>query len=211
MKEYHDMEMDDKGDDCCSKVKHAGVPLLITTIVFITIAIALTVAFVILKKPKYNGKYFIEKYSMIPHIEGGHFMYGIYETNNTVDLPDRNGTRYLASVMYFLLDSHEHGKFHILKTDEIWMYHSGGELTIWLLNKTTGELNKQMLGPSPGSEVIFTVKAGTIFGEEAGQEYSLISCTCVPGYDDRDFYLYEKDELIEQYPQHKDLFTRFYS
>ena len=50
---------------------------------------------------------------------------------------------------------------------------------------------------------------GVWFGAKTRQQdsYTLISCITVPGFDFDDFELAERQSLLYEYPQHKDIIT----
>ena len=54
------------------------------------------------------------------------------------------------------------------------------------------------------------VKGGEIFGSSVDTEnsYALVSCVVAPGFDFQDFELFNRAELIEQFPNHEEIITR---
>jgi uncharacterized protein len=148
---------------------------------------------------------FVETLQLIPHPEGG-FYREVYRSNELIPELDRN---YLTSI-YFLLTSENCSKFHRIMSDEIWYFHAGSPLTVHMLNEdgyTTQnvglELDKNQLPQ-------FTVTKGTIFGSTVSEpnSFSLVSCAVAPGFDFRDFKLFEKHELLEYYPEHAEIIAR---
>ena len=60
-----------------------------------------------------------------------------------------------------------------------------------------------------GEEFQCVVPAGHWFGsclEQTG-EYALVGCTVAPGFDFADFELGSRDELLAQYPKHREVIT----
>ena len=145
------------------------------------------------------------------HIEGGKFQYGLYASSFTVNLTDYEGVeRVGTSTCYYMPNSHEPGKFHKLKGDESWLFHDGTPLTMYLMNETIGNIETKLLGLCEECEPLICVKGGTTFGEIGGDKYTFVSLETVPGYDDRDFILYTKEDLLKAYPQNKDIIEKIY-
>ena len=86
----------------------------------------------------YTGKYFIEKLGLKEHPEGGYYS----ECLKSSDIIDAHsvdaafgGDRRLWTSIYFLLKDREVSRFHRIKSDEIWYYHSGTPLVIHIITK----------------------------------------------------------------------------
>ena len=203
-----------------AKIKKISLLLLILLILSIIAIIVLIIVLLTSDKSKTNEQneqnfkgfnYWVEKYNMMDHIEGGKFQYGLYASNFKVNLTgfedlERLGT----STCYYMLNSKEPGKFHKLKGDECWLFHDGTPLTMYLMNETSGDIQTKLLGLCDGCDPLICVKGGTIFGEIGGEQYTFVSLETVPGYDDRDFTLYEKEELLNKYPQNKEIIEKIY-
>jgi predicted cupin superfamily sugar epimerase len=54
------------------------------------------------------------------------------------------------------------------------------------------------------------VQKQEIFGSEVQEEdsYALVSCAVAPGFMFRDFELFSRQELLDQYPQHEEIICR---
>lgn len=82
---------------------------------------------------------FIEHLALEQHIEGGY-----YRSSYRSDMPfDDN--RALWSSIYFLLRTGEVSHFHRLTADEMWYFHAGQSLTIYMISPD-GELTTAQLG-----------------------------------------------------------------
>ena len=75
----------------------------------------------------FTGKYFVEKLNMKEHPEGGYYN----ECLISKDIIDASavdsafeGNRKLRTSIYFLLKDRDVSRFHRLKSDEIWYFHS---------------------------------------------------------------------------------------
>ncbi len=156
----------------------------------------------------YDAKYFIDHLEMLPHVEGGYYKECL-ASNETLTSLDR-GERNLWTSIYFLLEEGDCSHLHRLQSDEVWYYHSGSSLTIYMISPD-GQLITSELGLNiaKGEKPQIVVPKGYIFGSmqnEAG--YSLVGCMVAPGFDFRDFELFTKEELMEIYPEHSEIICR---
>ena len=49
---------------------------------------------------------------------------------------------------------------------------------------------------------------GVIFGLSVDEDWALVSCMVSPGFDFREFYLFEEEELLEKFPQHAEIIKK---
>jgi len=160
-----------------------------------------------------NAEYYIHKLDLKPHPEGGYFR-EIYRSDETISdgLPERFiGKRYLYSSIYFLLKEKDYSAFHILKADEIWHFYCGSAILLHILNHN-GELETVSLGKDieKSEHFKYCVKAGQYFAAEVKDKssFGLAGCTVTPGFDFKDFAFGDTIDLIENYPEHKELIER---
>ena len=161
----------------------------------------------------YTGKYFIEKLGLKPHPEGGYYKECL-KSKDIIDSSavssDFDGERKLWTSIYFLLKDREVSRLHRLKSDEIWYFHSGTPLAVYIINKN-GELKRVKLGldVERGEQPQVLVPKGSVFGAEMdGTGYSLVGCMVAPGFEFGDFELPEREELLSAYPQHEFLIKK---
>ncbi len=145
-----------------------------------------------------------------PHPEGGYFRRN-YTAELTLDLPDRNGPRPVATAIFYLLKGGQHSRLHRLKSDELWHFHLGSVLTLHRLDLREGYVAAKLgADPAAGQHLQIVVRAGCWFGatmdDPAG--FSLLGCTVAPGFDCADFELADRAALLHQYPQHVALIER---
>lgn len=157
------------------------------------------------------AEYWIEKYKMLAHPEGGYFAekYRASETIAADALPARfGGDRSFSTGIYFLLESHHFSAFHRIKSDEMWHFYAGCPLNVYYID-FDGNLQIIKLGNNPDNGEVFqaVVPAGVWFGSKPAQEnsYALVGCTVAPGFDFNDFELADRQQLTEEFPQHKDI------
>jgi predicted cupin superfamily sugar epimerase len=153
--------------------------------------------------------YWVEKYQMQPHPEGGYFAetYRAAELISKEALPARfSGDRSFSTGIYFLLENHHFSAFHRIQADEMWHFYAGGPLNVYVIH-LDGSLEIIKLGANPDNGEVFqaVVPAGTWFGSKPDSEsaYSLVGCTVAPGFDFADFELAEQADLLTTYPQHE--------
>ncbi len=152
--------------------------------------------------------YWIDKLTLTAHPEGGFFKetYRSDESIPDTALPARfGGTRNFSTAIYFLLRSQDRSMFHKIKSDELWHFHAGSSLNIYVL--TDSGLAIHRLGPDPdeGDSLQVVIPANCWFGAKVIQpdSYTLAGCTVAPGFDFQDFEIAERDLLLKAYPDHK--------
>ena len=155
-----------------------------------------------------SAQYWIDKFQLEPHPEGGYFKQ-IYRSQieiSSADLPDRFAKdRSIGTVIYYLLDEKTFSAFHRLKSDEIWFFLAGDSL---LIHKLQGaDVHTITLDPKTPSMLI---PSETWFAAEteSSDSFALVSCVVIPGFDFSDFELAEKNHLKEIYPNAAALIDR---
>lgn len=155
----------------------------------------------------YTADYFIEKLEMIAHPEGG-FYKESFKSETTYS--QNSDPRALWTSIYFLLRTGEISHLHRLKSDEMWYYHAGEALSIYMISPE-GELIIEQLGLNiqNGEKPQVLVPKGYIFGSAMNQNgFSLVGCMVSPGFDFKDFELFNKEDLLKQYPTHEDVINK---
>lgn len=150
-----------------------------------------------------NSKYWINHLGLLEHPEGGYFK-ETYRTQETFKPRGFDGQRNYLTSIYFLLEEGNVSHFHSINSDELWCYHAGDPLSIFIIYQN-GDLDELILGPNleKGEVLQVVVPAGTIFGSKSNGEYSLAGCIVSPGFDFKDFKLYSTSYLLNQYPNCK--------
>lgn len=163
----------------------------------------------------YTADYFISKLGLETHVEGGYFK-EVYRNSMLISSEAYpvafEGERPLSTTIYFLLKSGQVSKFHKLKFDELWFYHDGCPMLIHMIDEKGGYQSVRLgLKLEKGETPQILVPANVIFSAEPMEEqsFSLVSCLVSPGFDFRDFILYDGKALCEMYPEHKELIGRF--
>ncbi len=152
-----------------------------------------------------NASYWIQSLEMEKHPEGGYFR-ELYKCPRTL-----SGGRSIASSIYFLLPVGDVSRFHRLKSDELWYYHAGDPIVVYVIDKT-GDLSELRLGTGceKGERPQAVIPAGSIFGAVThGEEgFSLVGCMVCPGFEYEEFELMDRDELLRDYPQHREIILK---
>ncbi len=122
--------------------------------------------------------------------------------------------RNAGSLIYFLIEKDIFSEFHILKSDETWHYYDGGSPIYLHVIDEKGDYNQYILGnPAVTEDASFTltIKAGWWFAAEVADQnsFALAGCSVAPAFEYEDFILADREELIKQFPQHRELVIRF--
>jgi uncharacterized protein len=157
--------------------------------------------------------YWIDHLNLQPHPEGG-FYKETYRSPEKVPvdgLPSRFfGSRNFSTAIYFLLRSQDKSLFHRIKSDELWHFHAGDTLHIYLLSEK-GLITCQ-LGPhlEQGDSLQIAIPANHWFGAAVANPdgYTLAGCTVAPGFDFKDFELADRAKLLHEFPAHHELIKR---
>ncbi|HLP51181.1 MAG TPA: cupin domain-containing protein [Chitinophagales bacterium] len=162
----------------------------------------------------HNAQYFVDRYRMQLHPEGGWFK-ETYRSDEIIlkeHLPNRfSDGRSFCTGIYFLLEGEQFSGFHRIKSDEMWHFYAGGPLHVYVIDEH-GELEVIKLGNNPDNGEVFqaVVKAGCWFASQPAQQHSFcfVGCTVAPGFDFADFELAKASILSELYPQHNPLIQK---
>ena len=162
-----------------------------------------------------KADFWIEKLKLSAHPEGG-FYRETYRSCGSYPFGEESlfkGQRSWATSIYYLLKSGDRSTLHRIHSDELWFYHAGSPLTVHIFPET-GEPSSFTLGlePDKGQLLQETVPAESWFGACCGdsdaESYSLVSCVVAPGFDFRDFAFADRNELLNNFPQHAEIIAR---
>jgi len=158
-----------------------------------------------------NAQYWIDRLSLSPHPEGGHYRV-TYQSTLTIAqgaLPSTfRGDRCASTAIYFLLSEKNFSAFHRLASDELWHFYAGSALIVYVIDPE-GNYSELHLGNGFEAGEVFqaVVKAGSWFAsrlqDSAG--FALVGCTVAPGFDFADFELAKRSELTAAHPEHRNL------
>ena len=155
-----------------------------------------------------SAEFYIKHLDMEPHIEGGYFKECLL-SGDTISYRGMKDRRLWSSI-YFLLREGEVSHLHIIDSDEVWYFHDGNPLTIYMISPE-GELSAPKLGldAASGEQPQILVPKGYIFGAAMENEgYSLVGCMCAPAFRYETFELPTRDEIVAKYPEYAERLQR---
>uniref|UniRef100_UPI00405391D1 cupin domain-containing protein n=1 Tax=Paenibacillus sp. FSL H8-0537 TaxID=2921399 RepID=UPI00405391D1 len=142
----------------------------------------------------------VEALGLKPHVEGGWYK-ELWKAS--FQIPQEllgeaySGPRAAASSIYFLLHPHELSDWHKVLSDELWIWHSGGPITLSLGGTADDPtLRKEIIVGGDvlnGQQPQAVVPAGEWqMSQPIGDEPSLFSCIVSPGFHYDDFQLIKR-------------------
>ena len=162
-----------------------------------------------------NVEKIIKKLDLQPHPEGGYFK-EVYRSKT--EIPGHvlgenfNGDRNCSTSIYFLLTSENFSAFHRIRQDEIWHFYMGSAIDLHVITEK-GDHKKYIIGNDLEADELLqlVVPAGDWFAAEVNKpdSFALVGCTVSPGFSFEDFELPSRYELLNKFPQHRDLITKF--
>lgn len=161
-----------------------------------------------------NAKHWIAKLRLEPHPEGGYFR-ETYRSDVTIAHgalpPGFGGARAASTAIYFLLEGENFSAFHRLRSHEVWHFYAGSPLVVEVI-EPTGSRSSILLGDDSNAGQGFqaVVHAGCWFASHVAdwKGWSLVGCTVAPGFDFEDLEMAKRAELVNGYPQHREIITR---
>jgi uncharacterized protein len=163
---------------------------------------------------KKDAGYWVKRLRLEPHPEGGYFRQ-TYRSKTTIPreaLPAGfGGARAASTAIYFLLEGKNFSAFHRLRSDEIWHFYIGAQVSVHLID-TSGKYSSLILGndPEAGQVLQAVVPAGCWFASHVAdwESFAVVGCTVAPGFDFADFELGPRDALRVSYPEYGELIDR---
>jgi predicted cupin superfamily sugar epimerase len=149
-----------------------------------------------------NKRDWIEKLSLVEHIEGGYFT-ETYRSAATIPT-DRDGRdrSVLTSIYYLLTDDRPVDHLHKNRSDIMHYFHAGSAITYLLVAPdSTLQIVKLGLDLAQGEVPQLLVPGGYWKAAvlESG-EYGLLGEAVAPGFDYRDMEIAQAPEIQRQYP-----------
>jgi len=158
-----------------------------------------------------SADFWIKKLNLQEHAEGGYFK-EFYRSEDyfSVQPPYEDETRSASTSIYYLLKKNQFSAFHKIRSDEIWHYYAGDEITLYIIDEQ-GILSQEKLGNplihSSAARPQVLIKNGFWFAAriENGNDYCLLGCTVSPGFEYQDFVLAERKDLLINFPEYKEI------
>lgn len=147
-----------------------------------------------------------EQLDLAPHPEGGWFR-ETWRSDHAFEPDGYGGPRRAATAIYFLLHPGEESRWHVVRSDELWLWHSGGPLALrmggsagrhsdpagWFASAPDADSRDHetsILGNdiTAGQRPQVLVPGGVWqAAAPAGDQPVLVSCVVAPGFDFADF------------------------
>ena len=137
----------------------------------------------------------VRRLGLQPHPEGGWFR-ETWRSRVSFEPDGYDGPRATATAVYFLLNPGERSRWHVVRSEELWLWHSGGPLLLSLGGDgeaPTEDAVPLVLGADveAGQQPQIVIPAGVWqTAEPAGPEPVLVTCVVSPGFEYADFRLF---------------------
>jgi uncharacterized protein len=124
-----------------------------------------------------------------PHPEGGHYR-ELYRSPRRVQPDDGRTARAALTTISFLLAAGQHGRWHRLRSDEVWQFLEGDPLELFIVDAGLTHCQSHVLGSADGTSAPqHIVPAGCWQAAQPTGAFALVGCTVSPGVDFADFAL----------------------
>lgn len=162
----------------------------------------------------HTADFWIKQLKLNKHIEGGWYS-EVYRSPFILrkeQLPASfDGDRNICTHIYFLLEKNSFSAFHRIKSDELWHFYAGDPLIIYEIDEL-GKMKEHLLGNDieNGQSLFSIIKGGNWFASKVadGGEYGLAGCTVAPGFDFNDFEMAARKDLLNAWPQFREVINR---
>ncbi|WP_210405038.1 cupin domain-containing protein [Pedobacter sp. G11] len=153
-----------------------------------------------------NADYWIKKLDLQPHPEGGYYK-EIFRSGN--EIYRESESRKACTSIYYLISDNDFSAFHRLKSDELWYFHKGEPIFIHVINPQ-GIYQCIELSDSDSGSLQVIIPPDSWFAAEipGGAGFSLTSCAVAPGFEFSEFEMGDKQLLINEFPEHRELLMK---
>jgi uncharacterized protein len=129
-----------------------------------------------------------EKFDLQPHPEGGWFR-ETFRSKTEINPAGYDGKRATATAIYFALHPGEESAWHVVRSDELWFWHSGGPLSLRLGGDGPVPSDGEVVELGPDRPQALVPAGGWQAAAPAADAPVLVSCVVAPGFDYADFRL----------------------
>jgi predicted cupin superfamily sugar epimerase len=132
-----------------------------------------------------NAAELIARLRLEPHPEGGWYR----EVHRSTELiATARGPRSAITSIYFLLETRQKSRWHVVASDELWHHVGGAPLELITYSPDTRAIHHAVLGsPNDAREPTGVTRAGVWQAARSLGAYSLLACDVGPGFDFEDF------------------------
>lgn len=155
-----------------------------------------------------------------PNQREGGFFAPVYQSGLTVPgtslpgfAPTADGPRALCGGIYYFLDQSGCSVLHRVTGDMLYHFYSGDPVEMLLLYPEGGRNRTEVClfsnDVAAGGSPMKVIPGGTWLGSRLtpGGSYALMGVTMAPGYDDADYTIGQRAELLAEYPEQQTLIT----
>ena len=155
-----------------------------------------------------DAAHWVKHLQLHSHPEGG-FYKEVYRSAKQVMRNPPGGLKAACTSIYYLISEADFSGFHRIESDELWYFHKGGPLHVYVID-VNGGLTTHELSDKVTGDLQIVVEAGQWFAAElpSREGYALVSCAVAPGFDFSEFKMAKKADMAQQYPQHTALINR---
>jgi uncharacterized protein len=149
---------------------------------------------------------YIQILDLQAHPEGG-FYKETYRAETSFDPVGFDGSRNVSTAIYFLLEGNNKSHFHKIKSDELWFFHDGASLEIYVLEVSGLKIIRLGKNIAEGEVLQAVIPANVWFASKVKDNdgFVLVSCTVAPGFSFEDFDLATRSFLLSQFPGEEDV------
>lgn len=159
------------------------------------------IALLKLKPLEPEGGYFLETYKSTQ----------MFQSNIEQESPKYDSSaRALMTAIYYLITGSNFSAFHRLKNAEIYHFYDGSPMELFEI-RPDGTSRISILGRNlrNGEQPQLVVEPGvwqaSRIVSDQSKNWSLVGTTVSPGFDFADFELGSRQELLQLFPDHRDL------
>ena len=135
----------------------------------------------------------IDRLRLAAHPEGGHFR-ELYRSTTQVQPADDRSPRASLTTIYFLLTAGQIGRWHRVRSDEVWHFYEGEPLELLVADPGVTHVDRLILGPrATGGQLVHVVPANYWQAARPLGTYGLAGCTVAPGFEFADFLFLRDD------------------
>lgn len=153
----------------------------------------------------------IQKMDLKPLPEEGGFYRETYRSTDHIQV-GLNTSRHLNTAIYYLVSDKSFSALHRIKSDEIFHFYSGDPIEMIQITET-GEYSKVIMGSDITKghipQVVVPKGVWQALRLAEGGIWCLMGTTVAPGFDFQDFEVGTREEMLKQFPQHRDEVLKF--
>lgn len=149
-----------------------------------------------------NKHDWIEKLSLVEHVEGGYFSESYRATEEITTSREGSARSVMTSIYYLLTDDRPIDHLHKNQSDIMHYFQAGSPITYILIN-LEGELHKVRLGLDIAQGEVPQLLVPSGYWKAAvltSGEYGLLGEAVAPGFDYRDMTIAQADDIRAQFP-----------